>query len=275
MRFSILVIGCLFCAGIDRTYGGLFGGAPAVPAVANPLPAANPIGASPLGGAGGVAQGAQLLNAMPDCDAPIDHSCDNMQMSDMANQIGGGNLLGGPMGALLGGGRRRRRLAGLAGGLSPNTIVPGAAAASSPMFTDQIAGKMKTCDDQEKQKGPFAMDPNQLNSLASGNFGGITDPTKIDAGKQCKQMMDTNKDNCQMMKRQCCAFMKGTIQPTQLNCAFKDIMQTQAKVKAKDTACETASSVLSNPSNAGGAIQGAMPGMAAAGAMQAISGKGR
>jgi len=280
MRFSavsILLIGCIVCCGFDRACGLFGGGAPALPA--NPVgPPASPVGG--LGNAGTALQGAQaantLMSAMPSCQAPIDHSCDDMPMSEMSNKIGGGALASGAnkgFGGLplpgIGGKRRRRGIGGLgavanpAGGLggAGNPLgalsgAPGGSALASPMFTSALQGKMANCDQNDQQQQQLG--PQIAQGLASGKFN----PQQMDMGKQCQNAMNTNKDKCQMMKRQCCSIMNGGISnPAALQCSMKDVMATQAQIQAKNTACDTAKNVFANPSNAGGAIQGAAPGL--------------
>jgi len=291
MRFSavsILLIGSIVCGGFDRAFGGLFGnGAPALPAnPVGPAPAASPLGGGSLGNAGTALQGAglanQALGAMPSCQCPTDHSCDNMPMSEMSSKIGGGAMaqgankgFGGLPLALPGMGKRRRRgipalgnpAAGLAnpagGGLggagNPLGTLSGAQGGSllaSPDFTSTLQNKMADCDKNDQQQQQLG--PQIAQGLASGKFN----PSQMDMGKKCQDMMNTNKDKCQMMKRQCCSIMNGGLSnPMQLSCSMKDILGTQAQIQAKDQSCKTANEVFSNPSNAGGAIQGAAPGM--------------
>jgi len=296
MRFSavsILLIGCIVCCGFDRALGGLFGGgAPALPA-ANPLAApASPLGAAnPVGGNAGntlAAAGAanQLMSAMPACQCPVDHSCDNVPFSEMGNKIGGGGLTQGAQKGLMGGiGKRRRRsgigglgnaagaLGGMSGGSNPFAgaglmqNVPGGSTLDSSMFKGMLQGKMSDCDKNEQQQQQLG--PQLAQGLASGKFN----PQQMDVGKQCQDAMNTNKDKCNMMKRQCCSMMNGGISdPTKLQCSMKDILATQSQIQAKNTACDTASSIMKNP-NDPNTFNNAKNGALTAGALGAAGNK--
>jgi hypothetical protein len=253
-----------------------------------------------LGNLGTAVQGAQLMNnlgasnVVPKCNCPVDHSCDDMSFADISSKIAGGGLMSGAQKGILGGampslpgGRRKRGLfgnklalpaapapapaapmasnmlnpAGGANQLSSLGKVPGTSFFSDPkgMGPTAVQNKLNKCDQNNKPGGQF----DQLKTqLSSGDFKSLTNPQAISAGDTCKQFMDTNKQQCQMLKRQCCAFLNGGVKdPAQLSCTFKDIMATSGKIQAENSACNTAQDLMKNPGNAGNTLQNGAKGI--------------
>jgi len=238
---SAILLGCLFCGEFGRSAALFGGGAPPNPIA--PAPVA-PLGGGGLGNAGTALQGAQMAEkVVPKCAAPIDHSCDDMSFSELSDKVGG------------------------IPGIDNISQLQGGNLLGDSTMTNQMKRKSGMCDENTKPGGQFdQMKPN-MDSLMSGKVDGLADnlkPQALDAGKACKNAMDTDREKCNVMKRQMCAFMKGGVQdPTKLNCAFQDMMKTTGQVQAKDDACKTADAVFKNPSNAGSTLQSGAPGIAA------------
>jgi len=242
------------------------------------------------GGLGSALQGAQQtgMSSLPQCTCPVDHSCDNMAYSDMSTKIGGGGLtsgvsqgmglqsLGGLTLLALGGRRRvfwnlfpsKPVEAPAPVGLSGLGQVQGGSYLKDPTMTNVMTNKLTACDQQTKPGGPFSQRAPSVDSLTSGNFNGISSsmqPQAMNAGQMCKETMNTQKDKCQLMKRQMCSFINGKLtDPSKLSCAFKDMMKTAGQVQAKDSGCQTADALIKNPANAQSILQNGAPGIAAA-----------
>uniref|UniRef100_A0A914E6W8 Uncharacterized protein n=1 Tax=Acrobeloides nanus TaxID=290746 RepID=A0A914E6W8_9BILA len=256
----------------------------------------NPVG--PLGGALAAANTANqlsqptgtVINAVPKCDAPEDHSCDNMSFSEMANQVAGGGLFKGVQQGILGNAASnlpgtntfsRRSVRGLFGTGSlfkpvvsnvPGTAliqdqqigslgspivlsnVPGIAFIQDPNMLNAIQSKLRKCDERNGPQGIFTQMKPSVDQLAAGTLPGIPDNLQSQAksaAQICKDTIKTDEDQCRMLKRQACAFLKGQVNdPTKVSCAFKDLMSTQGSIQAKNIGCDTANELIQNPSNA-------------------------
>jgi len=228
-----------------------------------------------------------VIDAVPKCNAPVDHSCDDKSFDEIADQIGGGGLLSGAKTGVLGGaagglpgglpGRRRRfaipkgnpvppaaanpGLLNAAGGAGQLANAPGISFISDPngMAPTALQNKLHKCQEKTKPGGQFDDIKSQL---ASGDFSKLTNPSAINAGDQCKKFMDQEREQCNALKRQACAFLKGGVKDIKnINCALKDMVATAGKVHATNSACDTAQSLIKNPNNAGNTLQSGAKGV--------------